>query len=108
VLDQDVCTMTAGYRDDAVNNVAISGGAGVDLQLLGPVRLWVAGRPVGVGVRMQRFVLAVLALEANRLVTTDRLIELTWPDQPPATARRVIQTQISRPTTSWRSRWPGN
>jgi tetratricopeptide (TPR) repeat protein len=69
---------------------------GVDLQLLGPVRLWVAGRPVGVGVRMQRFVLAVLALEANRLVTTDRLIDLTWPEQPPPTGRRIIQTQISR------------
>jgi DNA-binding SARP family transcriptional activator/Flp pilus assembly protein TadD len=68
----------------------------MDVQLLGPVRLCVAGRPVGVGVRMQRFVLAVLALEANRLVTTDRLIELTWPDRPPATARRIIHTQISR------------
>ncbi len=69
---------------------------GADLQLLGPVRLYVAGRPVSVGVRMQRFVLAVLALEANRLVTTDRLIDLTWSDRPPATARRIIQTQISR------------
>jgi DNA-binding SARP family transcriptional activator/tetratricopeptide (TPR) repeat protein len=69
---------------------------GLDLQLLGPVRLCVAGRPVSVGVRMQRFVLAVLALEANRLVTTDRLIALTWPDRPPDTARRIIHTQISR------------
>jgi DNA-binding SARP family transcriptional activator/Tfp pilus assembly protein PilF len=45
---------------------------------------------------MQRFVLAVLALEANQLVTTDRLIDLTWSDRPPATARRIIQTKISR------------
>jgi DNA-binding SARP family transcriptional activator len=53
------------------------------------------GNPVGVGTRKQRFVLAVLALHANHLVTVDRLIDLLWPDQPPATARGLIHGHIS-------------
>ena len=68
----------------------------MELQLLGPVQAAADGRQVNLGVRMQRFVLAVLALEANQLVTTERLIDLAWPEDPPRTARRIIQTQISR------------
>ncbi|MGC5011099.1 BTAD domain-containing putative transcriptional regulator [Streptosporangium sp. DT93] len=45
--------------------------------------------------RKQRFVLALLALEANRQVTTERLVELTWPQDPPMTARGMIHTYIS-------------
>ena len=45
--------------------------------------------------RRQRFLLAVLALEANHLVTTQRMIELAWPEHPPASARAVIHTNIS-------------
>ncbi|MGI5216148.1 AfsR/SARP family transcriptional regulator, partial [Plantactinospora sp. CA-290183] len=68
----------------------------MQLRLLGPVRAELGGRAVNLGVRMQRFVLAVLALEANRLVTTERLVDLTWPADPPRTARRIIHSQVSR------------
>jgi DNA-binding SARP family transcriptional activator len=67
----------------------------VELQLLGPVRVRCDAGWVNVGVRKRRLVLAVLALEANRLVTVDRLIDLIWPDQPPATARGIIHSHIS-------------
>jgi DNA-binding SARP family transcriptional activator/tetratricopeptide (TPR) repeat protein len=67
----------------------------VQVQLLGPVRMVRDGSPVGVGTRKQRFVLAVLALHANHLVTVDRLIDLLWPDRPPATARGLIHGHIS-------------
>jgi ABC-2 type transport system ATP-binding protein len=40
----------------------------VDLRLLGPVQLWVGGRRLELGPRRQRLVLAVLALEVNRLL----------------------------------------
>ncbi len=67
----------------------------MELQVLGPVRLICEGSAVGVGTRKQRFVLAVLALEANRLVTVDRLVDLLWPEAPPATARGIIHGHIS-------------
>jgi DNA-binding SARP family transcriptional activator/tetratricopeptide (TPR) repeat protein len=67
----------------------------VDFQLLGPVRMGQCGEVVPVGVRKQRFVLAVLALEVNRLVPVERLIDLIWPDEPPKTARGIIHGHIS-------------
>ena len=65
------------------------------LQLLGPVQAWDGRRPVGLDVRKQRFVLAVLALEANRLIPVQRMVELTWPEDPPASAHAMIHTHIS-------------
>lgn len=69
----------------------------MDFSVLGPVRAFSDGHPVDLGVRKQRFVLAVLLLEANKHVPADRLIELAWPEgEAPDTARAVIHTQISR------------
>lgn len=65
-------------------------------QLLGPVRAWANGELVDLGTRQQRFVLAVLLLEVNRLVTVPRLIDLIWPDDPPSTARGAIHSHVSR------------
>ncbi|GAA1288696.1 hypothetical protein GCM10009634_38960 [Saccharothrix xinjiangensis] len=63
---------------------------------MGPVEVRVDGRPVDVGVRKQRFVLAVLLLEVNKLVPADRLVGLMWPHGPPASARAVLHTQVSK------------
>jgi hypothetical protein len=49
----------------------------MEFRLLGIVETLVDGSPVDLGPRRQRLVLAVLALEANRLVSVDRLVELT-------------------------------
>lgn len=69
----------------------------MDFSVLGPVRAFLDGCPVDLGVRKQRFVLAMLLLEANKHVSSDRLIELIWPEgEAPDTARAVIHTQISR------------
>jgi DNA-binding SARP family transcriptional activator/Tfp pilus assembly protein PilF len=68
----------------------------VEIRVLGPVELWANGHQVDLGPRRQRFVLAVLALEVNRLVAVDRLIELAWPDGAPRTALHAIQVCVSR------------
>ncbi|MFC5103310.1 AfsR/SARP family transcriptional regulator [Kibdelosporangium philippinense] len=68
----------------------------MEFQLLGPVRAISDGRQVDLGVRKQRFVLAMMLLDANKLVPADRLVELTWPDEAPRSARGVIHTHISR------------
>ncbi|WP_204004714.1 AfsR/SARP family transcriptional regulator [Virgisporangium aurantiacum] len=43
---------------------------------------------------MQRRVLALLLLEANRGVRVDRLVEELWGDRPPVSARTTLQTYI--------------
>jgi DNA-binding SARP family transcriptional activator/tetratricopeptide (TPR) repeat protein len=64
--------------------------------LLGPVEGWRDGRPLNLGPRKQRLVLAALLLAANRPLSTERLVDLTWPDSPPPTARTAIHGRISR------------
>jgi basic membrane lipoprotein Med (substrate-binding protein (PBP1-ABC) superfamily)/DNA-binding SARP family transcriptional activator len=43
----------------------------------------------------QRFVLARLIAEPNRVVSVDRLVDGLWGDDPPETARHTIQAYIS-------------
>lgn len=63
--------------------------------LLGPpevrddaCRLWFRGH-------RQRAVFASLALNANRVVETDRLVDIVWGDRPPLTAQAQIQKTLS-------------
>ncbi|MGW3045605.1 BTAD domain-containing putative transcriptional regulator, partial [Kitasatospora sp. NPDC001159] len=65
--------------------------------LLGPLELRTDhGVPVHVGGSRRRAVLAALALEANRVVPVERLIDLTWDHAPPSTARAALQGHIAR------------
>jgi DNA-binding SARP family transcriptional activator/tetratricopeptide (TPR) repeat protein len=68
----------------------------MDFRLLGPLEIEIAGQQVTVARRQERCVLAILLLEAYRPVPADRLAELTWAGHPPATARDVLQTYVSR------------
>ncbi|MFE3502679.1 BTAD domain-containing putative transcriptional regulator [Kitasatospora sp. NPDC059160] len=52
--------------------------------------------PVHVGGSRRRAVLAALALEANRVVPVERLVDLTWEHAPPSTARAALQGHIAR------------
>ena len=52
--------------------------------------------PVALGGSKQRAVLAYLVLRANTLVPAERLIDDVWGDEPPAAARNVLQTYVSR------------
>lgn len=56
----------------------------VQVRLLGPVNVVVAGeeRPVR-GLR-RKAVLAVLALNPGKIVSTDRLVDVVWSDTTPA------------------------
>ncbi|MEV0426943.1 BTAD domain-containing putative transcriptional regulator [Micromonospora sp. NPDC050495] len=69
----------------------------MDFRLLGPFEARHEGQPVEVGSRRQeRCLLGVLLLDAGRVVDTERLIDLLWPDRPPASARGTVQTYIGR------------
>jgi DNA-binding SARP family transcriptional activator/tetratricopeptide (TPR) repeat protein len=67
----------------------------LELRLLGPVEARVDGRPVPLGTRKQRLVLAILALEPNRQVPMDRLVDLVWPEDPPRTATHAVRVCVS-------------
>ncbi|MFI7487810.1 BTAD domain-containing putative transcriptional regulator [Micromonospora echinaurantiaca] len=69
----------------------------MDFRLLGPFEARQDDRPVEFGSRRQeRCILGVLLLDPGRLVSTDRLIELLWHGQPPASARGAVHTYIGR------------
>jgi YVTN family beta-propeller protein len=60
------------------------------------VELRLGDRPVAVGAVKQRAVLAMLALEANAPVSSDRLIEGLWGERAPPTASKTLQVYVSR------------
>ena len=69
----------------------------VDVRVLGPVEVRVDGHAVPIGSRKQRVVLAALAVEDNRLVSTDALTELLWGDGGgPPSARITLRSVVSR------------
>ncbi|MEV6607782.1 BTAD domain-containing putative transcriptional regulator [Kutzneria sp. NPDC051319] len=67
----------------------------MELRLLGPVQARIGATVVDLGPRQRRLVLAVLAMEVNRLVSVDRLVELVWPVRPPRTASHAVRVSVS-------------
>ncbi|MFJ2115095.1 BTAD domain-containing putative transcriptional regulator [Streptomyces sp. NPDC087850] len=67
----------------------------IEIRLLGPFELTVDGK---VAVRLSapklRQVLTLLALNANRVVSTDQFLCELWADRPPRSARTTLQTYI--------------
>ncbi|HWO62812.1 MAG TPA: BTAD domain-containing putative transcriptional regulator, partial [Umezawaea sp.] len=68
----------------------------VELRVLGPVEFRVDGQVVEVGHARQRCVLAVLVVEANRVVTVEQLLDRVWADRLPHKARQLVSTYVSR------------
>jgi DNA-binding SARP family transcriptional activator len=68
----------------------------VEFRILGALEVEVDRSPVPVSGRLQRALLAVLLLEAGRVVPTDRLVDLLWGERAPRTATTSLQNAISR------------
>ena len=64
--------------------------------VLGPVAAIRGGHHVALEGMRQAAALAALALFVGRPVATDRLVEALWPVDPPPTARRSLQSHLSR------------
>ncbi|MFJ3894452.1 AfsR/SARP family transcriptional regulator [Streptomyces sp. NPDC090083] len=65
-------------------------------RLLGPVELWVAGRPVELGPAKRRTVLAALLADAGRWVPAETLIDRVWGEDPPAQVRATLYAHVAR------------
>ncbi len=70
--------------------------AGLRFCLLGPVQVLVHGDEVPVGGPAARAVLAMLLLEPNQVVPVDRIVDVLWAHEPPASARTMVQGYVSR------------
>jgi DNA-binding SARP family transcriptional activator len=68
----------------------------MEFRILGPLEVYAAGQTVPLGGAKQRALLAVLLLNANHVVSVDRLIDELWGDRPPATAAHTIQVYVSQ------------
>lgn len=64
--------------------------------LLGPLEVYEGDHRIHVGSVRQRAALALLALDAGRVVSADRLIDGLWGDNAPAGAPNALQHHISR------------
>ncbi|MEU7740838.1 BTAD domain-containing putative transcriptional regulator [Nonomuraea sp. NPDC049158] len=71
-------------------------GQALKIGLLGAVRAWHGHQEILLGPPRQRAVLALLALEAGRTVSVDRLIEGLWGERAPTGARGMVQGYVSR------------
>jgi DNA-binding SARP family transcriptional activator len=67
----------------------------VQFDILGPLQVLDAGRPLVLGRPKQRAVLAILLLDAGRVVSLDRLVEELWGPQAPAQALASVQAYVS-------------
>ena len=75
--------------------VAVEADRRVVVGVLGELKLWLDNQPQPVGHARQRSVLAVLAVEANRVVPGDSLIDRVWGERPPRSARSALRVYLT-------------
>jgi DNA-binding SARP family transcriptional activator len=68
----------------------------MEFRILGPLEVRRDGQALALGGTKQRALLAILLIQANKVVAVDRLAELLWADDPPATAVHAIEVYVSQ------------
>ena len=63
-------------------------------RILGPLEAHTAARPVSIRAAKQRALLGTLLLHSNEVVSTDRLVDELWGEQPPQTAAKLVQGYV--------------
>jgi DNA-binding SARP family transcriptional activator/tetratricopeptide (TPR) repeat protein len=67
----------------------------MEFKILGPIEVMAGSERLELGGTRQQIVLAMLLLNANKVVTMDRLLEAIYGEDPPLTARSQAQISIS-------------
>jgi len=68
----------------------------MEARILGPLEMYVEGQRIEIRGGKQRELLAVLLVNANEIVSPDRLIDDLWGASPPPTAAKTLQAHVSR------------
>ena len=84
--------LPAGYRP---RRRATVGRLKLAFRILGPLEVMSPSGPIRLGGPRQRSVLAILLLDANRVVSIDRLADELYGEAPPVTAVTQMHRQIS-------------
>ena len=69
---------------------------GTEFRILGPLEVRIGGSLAAIGGPRQRALLAMLLLNANRVVPQDRLISELLPEPTPRATARALRVQVSR------------
>ncbi|HZR92524.1 MAG TPA: AfsR/SARP family transcriptional regulator [Gaiellaceae bacterium] len=68
----------------------------MDFGILGPLEVGDEGRILSLGGTRQRALLALLLLNANQVVSSARLIDELWGDDPPDSGTAALQVRVSQ------------
>jgi DNA-binding SARP family transcriptional activator len=68
----------------------------VEFRILGPLQVLDEGRELPVTGSRQRALLAILLLNANEVVSSDRLLDELWGDEPPGSGLTALQVRVSQ------------
>ena len=68
----------------------------MEFRILGPLEVTDQGHELPLAGSKQRALLAILLLHANEVVSSDRLIDELWGEQPPPSAAKSLQAHVSR------------
>ncbi|HET9256359.1 MAG TPA: AfsR/SARP family transcriptional regulator, partial [Pseudonocardiaceae bacterium] len=67
----------------------------MEFGILGPLDVLDQYRRIEICATKERLLLAALIVHANEVLSVDRLIEVLWASEPPATAANTLQTYVS-------------
>src|SRR5215469_3262262 len=67
-----------------------------EFRVLGPVEAWAAGRRLALGHARQRSVLAVLLVEAGRVIAAEQIVDRVWGEDPPRSVLNVLSGYVTR------------
>jgi predicted ATPase/DNA-binding SARP family transcriptional activator len=79
----------------ASERVSSVGAVGLDIQILGPLRVLCDGVEVGLGGTRRKALLALLILQRDEVVAADRIAEAIWDGHPPGGAMGTVQSHVS-------------
>lgn len=77
----------------SADSLPATAGTGVMVGVLGPVRVWRAGRLLPAGPAQRQLVLAVLALRAGTAVPREELVDALW-ERAPASAVNAVHKHV--------------
>ncbi|MEN8114493.1 MAG: BTAD domain-containing putative transcriptional regulator, partial [Actinomycetota bacterium] len=68
----------------------------MEFRILGPLEVVASGLPVDLGAPKERALLTRLLIDANTVVSTDRILDDLWPAGPPGGGARSLHVHVAR------------
>lgn len=88
--------MLVRHEDDDRQSADLAGGRErIQLRVLGPLEMWIGGKPVRVGGRKAEKTIGALAIDTDNTMSFTQLVDVLWDDEPPASAIRQVQNTVS-------------